>query len=554
MIKLNNKKNGFTLIELMITLLLLGMVVAVIAGFFLQSNKMSETQKGEFYFQSDMRDAMALIEEKVKKSSAIFAVKSKDFQGGDNGMDKDWEYIGVATDGENKGKVCYFNFKDGDWKQIPLTTSGKEIVYSLEFYKKNKKGSGQKKLTYKLTGTPVEKGTPNEKLMRFLSTETEVLTAFTVVDWGTEDDRAVAIAFKSGEIKFNGLASITFVVDTSNSMTGWIKNGGRPRDEVLRDAIHEMVDWLHAHAVKGENMEVSIVEFSDYATCFRTDDDQDGFYSLKDEMPALNNVIDQLDPILNRKYNKLGGTNIGDGLRIAYQNVIERKKKPNFETSINYVVLVTDGLPVLRTVKKAEPYNEYYFGKEELLGKNPNGLIAKRTEGNECLVKGLGSSPYDLHSLTEFFIKINGKYTSVAGIRDSSIRHSGLRLTDFPKNYKTYGPIVPVKEGLSYFGIHHGNIYVFDRNNLPPANIGYAVAAAKHFTDRLKDVKSFIITIGAFDDESKRLIRRINVGMQNVSGDYYEGSDETQLDAAIQSIKTLFISDFWSFNGPRGKK
>ncbi len=70
---IDKKRKGFTLVELVLIVMLLSLALSAVFAFTTHSLKMGDMQKSEVNFQGDMRDTMLLIDERIKKSSAVFA-------------------------------------------------------------------------------------------------------------------------------------------------------------------------------------------------------------------------------------------------------------------------------------------------------------------------------------------------------------------------------------------------------------------------------------------------------------------------------------------------
>ncbi len=512
----NMKNKGFTLVELMVTLAIAGILMLSMFWYMNFSVKLSSRQKTEIDLQYDTRDAMLRIEEEVKKSKAIFAVPAKEFQGGTPGMDEKWDYIGVATKGKNKDKVCYFSYdnKNKKWKERLITDSGQKLKYKLEFKKDKDEGIDQKKITYTLTSTydgdDFQTGKDNK---RDLTTKTEVLNAFTVIDRGTKTEPAVAIAIKKGEIDFPTVGSVTFVVDLSASMKMGIQGqpkqpnwfSGNSRSRNVTDAIKNMITEFKE---QGLNTNISVVGFAAVAKKFKYADGST-FKMLNDS--NYKEILDRMEHVHSycewwegkawghqcnfaMSYQEGGsGTNIGDGLRLAYNSI-----KANTYSDIDLVVLITDGLPGYSVVDNS---NGYYFGNENIVDFykiNYNSPNIKKLHGNESKVIS---------------------YKTNSGTDDEKKMYENME------------------------------------------NSKYAAAVGDNFYSTInKDLKdkklSYLITVGDLENAidgkfAKACFPVINKGLGNEPDDYFKATTVEELNTAMREITESFVSGYWSISGPK---
>ncbi len=367
---IDKKRKGFTLVELVLIVMLLSLALSAVFAFTTHSLKMGDMQKSEVNFQGDMRDTMLLIDERIKKSSAVFAVTESEFMD-DEGhylMDPSWTYIGVSKSEENKGQICIFENKDGEWKEEVLSAGDKDIHFNLTFDKETEEGAGQKVLSYTVVGSDPEE-------TRSLTSKSEVLSAYTVVDKGTDDDKAVALAFRNGVRKFPKSSSVTFLIDVSLSMNqdmSITNNDGtismKPRHEIVSKILKEMMATLSDTT----SVDVGLVDFSNYGTIvdFDNPNEIDHYLNLNDNYKEVNKVIEKVAPERISSAIRGGSTNFGDGLRIAY-NMAEKRNEAleDRETRFNYVILLVDGDSTYTTGIGDE--DTWYYGDLEFTSRTP---------------------------------------------------------------------------------------------------------------------------------------------------------------------------------------
>ncbi len=372
-----SKRKGFTLVELVLIIVLLSTTLGAVLTFANHTIKLGDVHQNEVNFQADMRDTMLTIDERVKKSSAVFAITKDEFMdsSGKPFMDPEWSYIGISQSEENKGQVCVFNYVDGKWQENLLSSGNSDIEFELTFDKETEEGTGQKMLTYTLIGK--EKGGD----VRSLDAKTEVLSAYTVVDKGTKKDKAVALAFRTGERVFPEPSSVTFVIDVSGSMTNPMKTtdefGNKitlARYEVVNKALKDMLSSL----VDTTSVDVAFVDFGSYAMSYDYSDPSavDQYINLNTKYGEVATVIDKIHPGAVHWTTRNTGTNVGDGMRLAY-NMLEKRnvglKKRN--TRFNYVVLLMDGLPNQYTLRKGfMGAGSYYTGEKRITSNRPRNF------------------------------------------------------------------------------------------------------------------------------------------------------------------------------------
>jgi len=128
---------------------------------------------------------------------------------------------------------------------------------------------------------------------------------------------------------------IYLVVDTSGSMGFDLQ--GKARLSVAKQSAHNFLDSLKDDT----NVKVGLIKYDNIATVRQ---------ELTTDFSKVRFAIDSL-------YAD-GGTNIGDGLRIAYHELVDKKK--GNDKADKYVILLTDGEPTFHSYKSG--YNELIGG------------------------------------------------------------------------------------------------------------------------------------------------------------------------------------------------
>lgn len=493
--KVSWKKSAFTITELVIVMIVLSIFSMGVYAFFANSVKLQAKQGDEYRFQADMRDSMLTIETKVKKSKSIFAIPQNEFLAPDGKpFDRLWTYIGVVQSGPNAGHVCMFECENPNdsappvWKETVLTSGTDDIEYKLSFKKAGDSGISQKKLDYSLTGKA------SYGIERSLSSTTEVLTAAAVVDRGTDANPSTVIAIRNGKVKPARTPSLTFIVDVSGSMNSSF--GSVNRMEGARRAFRQMVDVLYA---EGFPVDICIVDFGSFAdTVPFAGKDKWHYGNILSDYEEVHQIINKLNP-RRPVPGRVPSTNIGDGLRIGSESIKKNMALNPGEEKSRFMVLLTDGLPTTATSE---------------------------------LVKKGGSAPsdydyslYDSSDRKTYYYRYYTGYDQVAG--------TALKCPDgynFSPVYLKYATMM----GEKY---RPGN-----PNATPPISPG---------AEPIQGLKSYVISVGDFSATQDNVFKQINASMGNGNNKYYNARQESDLKEAIGYITADFLTDAWTYAGPR---
>ncbi len=510
-----NKIKGFTLVEIIITIALMGLVLIGVVSFLRVSGEINDNQTAEFYFQADMRDAMLQIEDKIKKAGAIFTVPPRLFDDEDN-RDKEWSYIGVPKSGVNKDKICLITYdeKNKKWLETPFTEESDDVSYGMKIEKPEKSSESRilsKIVNYSIQGAPSKAGVIQTSLMRELSTSTEVLAAAFVGDKSNDDEEPSAIAFKKTSKQALARPTLNILVDASESMNYQMHDDstGHPsRMELTKDTITNLLDALRTNSSGKITMNVSIIDYAQFADIMGKDKSTNGYNDLQDEMSKISTVVSELAANRYVEYfyapsvtemgaghiyrlQRTGEANIADALRLAYNNILA--KNPVSSTSSkskgenNYIILFMDGPPTEAV------YNNY---------------------------------------------------------------HEKAIFSDYTA--------IKVSKGYSILN----NSFIIKNNKSAAQNS--AVEQISHFNDEFKskeiNVKYFIVAIGPPSSKLVQSATELKNEMNKFSLDnktpdptvddvdsayYYEAQNKIQLKKIIKQINEEIIKDYWQLNGPQ---
>ena len=334
-------RKGFTLIELSIVVVFIGLVFLIGANMFKLSARSLEMGNREFGLQTNVRVAAQTALSKVRYSTAIFTIPQSSFNG--TNLERRWDYFGIeetTLNGKPASQIVQYTWNEalGKHKQAIIVEPRENITYSLVF---------SKDITVSAVSSDnseiYENNLLNFKIVGYLNADfsnpyitidggTLASNSLQVVDYGTDLDNATAIAYRSDERPSTFVGHIAIILDCSGSMAwdmegNWpdtIEFSGLSRIDTLKVAAKSLLNQLAAH----NNISVSLVPFSNSAN------DPQPFVSTKLENASLISQIDLLSPF--------GGTNTGDAIRRAYWQ-LRNETVPPGAIAKNYLIVLVDG-------------------------------------------------------------------------------------------------------------------------------------------------------------------------------------------------------------------
>lgn len=413
MIKTNHiKKNGFTLIELIIALSLIAMIISISTNMIIFSMRSHDVTVDEYVLQSSIRMASDVTNRVIRYSSALFTIPSGRFF--EANLTEGWDYFGVSDDKREIVKYTY-ETRSGvtkHWKEV-LVAAQDQLTYDFIFEQDS--SSNDRILRYKIIGTLA--GTTDRKIE--VISEIEALNALQVVDRGTLLTPATAIAFRSDERPTDQIVGVvSMVMDVSGSMGetlgGNTASAGNSRLDKLKLSLNNMINEF----AKEENMELSLVPFSTTAN-YSSSSPNDGptsysansthpFYTVSSSSERTNmvNVVNSL--------HALGGTNTGDGIRRAYyRNLYYRTYVTNTasgygsgHTTKDYMIILVDGVTTYRSGTSSTSH-----------------ITDDRSINSSSYIYGTGSSE---SSDNDAYVAAIGAYVKNAGIKVYVIGYSSI--------------------------------------------------------------------------------------------------------------------------------
>lgn len=371
------KRNGFTLIELVIAMSIIVVIISLAGTMMIFSTKSQAAVNKEFQIQSDMRLASEIVNQELRYSSAVFMLNEHQYEDSSD-LKSGWSYFTLSDD--NKEIVHYIWDKDtSTHKQVSLVKAKDNILFKLIF---NGVVTDSRMINFKLDG--YFEGSSDSKVT--VSSVLNALNAAVVDDSGTPISPAVTLAYRSDEIPDPEKVKIavTMVLDESGSMGDPMGGTGIERNSIRMSVMKEKAKKLIDTFADMDNVYISLIPFSTNAN------NPGAFLKAKDNKDSLKNSIDSL--------YAYGGTNAGDGLRRSYYQHVDFVD-PDHEV-LHYTILLMDGNPTYWPKKSGATY----YGTGDI---SQTGGTGTETSSN------INSSMSYIETFTNDYIKKNDSTQTV---------------------------------------------------------------------------------------------------------------------------------------------
>lgn len=446
-------KNGFTLIEVLLTLALLGIVISIPVNFLLFGNKVQNLTMSEADIQASTRLISEHINNITRFATKTHTIPRSSFQHSENGVrDPITSYIGITKDGhvvidkpgatKDDARVIQYVAK----KQPGIDY---EIIFDKMIY--NDDDSVEKSLDTILRFSIV--GKKDGKIITKIVSNIEIMNSLNIDHLGTSSDPAVALAFSMVEpgsqewIEVSPDAYITMVLDVSGSMA-WDMDGKNnttndKRIDILKDNANKMVDRL---ANMDFDIYVCLIPFSNDAN------NPGDFYNVNDEGELS---------ILKSKIMALkadGATNTGDGIRRAYYKLRNKANTlissgKNYWDFTQHMMVLVDGATNRETREITGTFlwwvtSDKHSSKDGNINSNVaigNNRVVNVNENNNDYIKFLGNNLIKPHTF-EFEGEIKQIInTFVIGFSNRTVDHSSLQAIGEAINGKMFEHIDSMK-------------------------------------------------------------------------------------------------------------
>lgn len=347
----NKNSKGFTLIELVIVIALLGITIIPSVNAMIFSIKAQDVIVEEFDLQSSMRLASEIVIGNIRDSSAMFMLNDTHFN--TSSLKKGWNYFGL-TPGKSKFVHYVWDKSSDSHIENVLIPEKPGIKYNLVF---NKNDQDSMLANFNITAVSDNNSNPKAEL----SSNINAISTVVIDDTGSLSNPAIALAYRSDDIPNASKPRIivTVVVDKSGSMAWdmWgntITNGYSNPISRLSIMREKTLDLLNELAAIG-NVHVAIIKFDKDAN---KSTDINNKYHRPYNIDTDKAILDGLVTGLNKAD---GGTNTGDAMRQSYY-VHKDFSINNSGDILHYTILLGDGNPTYSTVKSGS----HYYGNSNI--------------------------------------------------------------------------------------------------------------------------------------------------------------------------------------------
>ena len=211
--------NGFTLIELILTIVLISLVITVSVNMMTFANRTHRITVDEYDLQSAIRLAAESTNNIVRYSKAVFAVPDT-FVNYASNMDSGWNYFMVSSDRKKIVRMEYDADTDSHL-EVVVVPERPNILYEMTFAKDDTANSDSV-MKFEIIAMIVDNDQNVIDKKVEISSVVESVNAMQIVDKGSAVSPAVALAFRSdGQTQGQGknqIAYVTIIIDVSGSM------------------------------------------------------------------------------------------------------------------------------------------------------------------------------------------------------------------------------------------------------------------------------------------------------------------------------------------------
>ena len=359
---MKNVKKGFTLIELIVVIAIMGLIGGSVTGLLIFGLDIFGLANRDFQMQTDVRMALEDTSKLVRFAKAMFAVPDVDYK------DDEWNYIGL-----NEDSTMIVNYvwdpslgSDGGHQAIPMVGPYEGVTFNIGFYKED---NMQKDNTIQVY---FEMFHQDGTVKRFnIQTGYEALNSLQVVDYGTELNPARALAYRSDDFHYENYllkVNITLILDISGSMdfslTG-VQNNVSYNDRrvtIMKNQTKALIESFATNTNDDVEINIALVPFNGSANSVKV------FRNVKTEKASLISDVNSLCGGLNNNQDCEGGTNTGDGMRRAYYRLLQKSQAQANDSTItrdykikNYNIFLSDGATSFRSLNYVQTGTESVY-------------------------------------------------------------------------------------------------------------------------------------------------------------------------------------------------
>lgn len=556
------RKSGFTIIEILVTIAIMGLIFAVVTNILIFGMKSHESTLDEFDIQANVRLVTLNVNNTVRNASGVY-VLSKSYPDGSIPLStyftEGWNYMMMNADST---ALVEWYWDGTQHLERTIVDAIPGVTFSV-VYDKHEAPDVNRLLEYTLN-INANGGT------RQIKTELESVNALQVMDrsYGLtanalvyrEDPRLTDVAVAQ--------AAVSFVIDSSGSMSTTDMPGRKSRMAVLKTEANKMITGMGDN----ENIYLSVSPFS-YTANNTSGDNRNIMLEIKPNLQTFigsSGVINRLTPS--------GNTNTGDGMRRGFKSIeaFNNLTVNVDKTTKNFMIILVDGETNRSSVYENittnnKTYNDNPGPHQVLIGGTLYNFESWNSSNDRFLYRSTsGSATHTSYGdpLPHTTLFNGREYTFLSW---SSHWRYGDRF------YYSYagatGPVfVNSDQNINY--VFDNLYYSFENNTLyndgavPDTSIGatdyvnYMGNIIRNYKNtRLDGIKTYVI--GFSSDAAPTGVSNIakavgategtvaaGVNIDGVACKYYVADTDAALAAVLEEIKFQISESLWHIGGP----
>ncbi len=342
------RKRGFTLVELVVSLALIGLVISLGSNILLTSFKIPGKALNEYDVQSKLRLLSHHVNVTIRDASATFAL----FRTNANNLTSGWNYVMPNAD---HSSIIEYRWNGTSHDMITLVESQEGVTFDLIFVKNNPADVDnllELKFVANVNGETRE-----------IQSEIEALNSLQVIDRGSTSYPSNTLAYRTDSrptIVSDVQAAISMVFDKSGSMAWRLDGSTSVNDSSTNSAYWSRMKQLKIEAKRlvdalstNPNIYISLSPFSTSANASPAS----LYHTMLQAWVSGNDNDDILGMIDGMSAN--GGTNTGDGIRRGYYSIVNYNNDPNGSPSkiVNFMIILVDGCSTFSSVTRINDTN-----------------------------------------------------------------------------------------------------------------------------------------------------------------------------------------------------
>ena len=324
-----NRQKGFTLVELIIAIVMVGIIVLTLTGFLSNGLTYHTYNSREFTVQTDVKFVATHVAQQIKNATVTFIVTADDYSGKVTDLTAGWNYIGQNESGTQLVEYTY-NQSSGKHEKRVLTQGAFGMKYDIVFDKDN--DTDDKLIDFDVTGWLDQSVTASKNDHRYaLQSTVSADKSNMVFSRATPAKPGIALAYRSDPIPKGLQINITMVLDNSGSMVWDMKGSTTNKENLRRITIlkTETKRLVNDFAAIGF---VNIV-LSPFGSIARDTSPQ--LYDIISDRQKIDHAIDNM--------KAEGGTNVGDGMRAGFHKMFSSGGRDPLLEQRDYAIILTDG-------------------------------------------------------------------------------------------------------------------------------------------------------------------------------------------------------------------